>query len=75
MAKNLIEFRLKKNGKAALNLNGDIYDLTAGVLVMVKGIHQTILLNHSEADAKSFMEQLGMALTNPEHPLYKEVRE
>lgn len=75
MAKYMIDFKLKKNGEAEINLDGDTYDLTAGVLVMVKGIHQTILLNHGENDAKRFLEYMGEALTDPEHPLYKEVRE
>lgn len=74
MADYIIDFKLKKNGRGKLNIDGNCPDLVAGVLTMVKRIHKDILLNSGETAANWFLEHLGDALTNPGNPLYEEVR-
>ena len=75
MADYIIKLNLKKNGKGSLAIDGNVPDLLAGVLTMVKSIHEDILLNSGETAANWFLEHLGEALTNPGSPLYEEVRE
>ena len=75
MNNRILSFEVKKNGQARISVDGNIPDLLAGTLTMVKSIYQTILLNDGEAEAEWFLEQMGKALVCPDHPLYKEVRE
>lgn len=76
MAKNLIEFRLNRNGDAdALNFNGEVAELLAGTLTMIRFMYHHIYLNGSKADAEWFHENMGRAMVCPDHPLYKEVWE
>lgn len=74
MAKYTIEFKLEKDGRAEVNLDGNNHDLLIGTLMMVIGIRQSMQSTYGEDEAKWFLEQLGKALIDPEHPLYEEVR-
>ena len=75
MNNRILAFEVKKNGQARISVDGNIPDLLAGTLTMVKSIYQTILLNDDEAAAEWFLEEMGKALVCPDNPFYKEVRE
>lgn len=72
---NLIKFELSKTGEATIDFDGNIPDLTAGILTMIKTIYHTVLLNGGEIDAKWLVSQIVEAMTNPENPMYKEFYE
>lgn len=74
MADYIIDFKVKKNGQARINVDGTPEEVLAGVLTMTKSLYQQIQLNDEE-DAEWFLEQIGKAMVCPDHPLYKEVRE
>lgn len=74
MSDLLIEFEMKKNGKGRISVDGNVPELLAGVLVMIKDIYQSILLNGDEKDAEWFLQQIGNAMVCPDHNLYEEVR-
>jgi hypothetical protein len=75
MNKPIIDFKVKKNGKAKICIDGDVKELYAAVLVLIKSLHHNILLNIDEAEAEHFLQQIGKAMVDPDYPLYKEVRE
>ena len=75
MVDYIIDFKLKKDGQGELAIDGNVPDLLACVLTMVKSIRDDILLNSGETAANWFLEHLGEALTNPGSPLFEEVRE
>lgn len=71
----IINFELKETGEAKVEIDGNIPDLLAGVLTLIKSIYHQILLNDDEAGAEWFLQEMGKALVCPDHPLYTEVRE
>ena len=71
----IIQFELLKNGQARICLDGDVAELLAGTLTLIKCAHHQILLTGDEHGAAFFLEQLGLAMTIVGHPLYEEVRE
>ena len=75
MNKPLIVFKIKKNGKAKICVDGEVKDLYAAALVLIKSLHHNILLNIDESEAERFLQKIGEAMVDPDCPLYKEVRE
>ena len=75
MNKPMIDFKIKKNGNAKICVNGDVKELYAAVLVLIKSLHHNILLNIDESEAERFLQKIGEAMVDPDCPLYKEVRE
>lgn len=71
----IIQFELLKNGQAQICLDGDVAELLAGTLTLIKCAHHQILLSGDERGAAFFLEQLGLAMNLVGHPLYEEVRE
>lgn len=71
----IIHFELLRNGQARICLDGDVQEILAGTLTLIKCAHHQILLSGDEPGAAFFLEQIGMAMNLPGHPLYEEVRE
>lgn len=71
----IIQFELLKNVQASICLDGDVPELLAGALTLIKCIHTQILLTGDKSGAAFFLEQINMAMNLPGHPLYEEVRE
>lgn len=75
MPNRIIKFEVKKNGQSKICIDGDVKELYACVLVLIKSLHHNILLNFGDDEAEYFMRHIGAAMVDPDCPLYKEVRE
>ena len=75
MANRIIKFEVKKNGQTKIRVDGNVKDLYAAALVLIKSLHHNILLNIDESEAERFLQKIGEAMVDPDCPLYKEVRE
>lgn len=75
MANRIIKFEVKKNGQAKICVDGTTAELCTAVLVLIRSLHHNILLNLGEADAEKLLQQIGKAIVDPDHPMYKKVRE
>lgn len=69
----MIKYVITEEGKQFLEAVGDIDTLSANVMVLIKRIYDSFK-SADERDAKAFVYSLVICLTNPDSPLFQEVK-